>query len=111
VITQTPVQLLASTPLVFAGEVLAVDTVILDPEPFIYRVRVRVQEAFKGTAAGEQVFDFSSTVESFRFEKGQRVLVFARRDQRGQFSTQCSATRLTTPNDREVAELRRLARP
>jgi hypothetical protein len=104
---------LASTPLVFVADVLKVETVILDPEPFVYRVRFRVQEAFKGTSVGEQVFEFGATAEDFLFKEGQRVLVYAFRNDRGKFSTQCSATRggmPDDPDDPEIVELRRLSK-
>ena len=102
-------ELVAVTPLVFVADVLKVETVILDPEPFAYRVRFRVREAFKGTSVGEQVFEFGATTEDVVFQEGQRVLVYAHRNDRGKFSTQCSATRGVMPDDPEVAELRRLS--
>jgi hypothetical protein len=102
---------LAVTPLVFVAEVLKVETVILDPEPFVHRVRFRVQEAFNGTSVGEQVFEFGATAEDFLFKEGQRVLVYAFRNDRGKFNTQCSATRGVMPDDPEVVELRKLSKP
>jgi hypothetical protein len=74
-------------------------------------VRFHVQEAFNGASVGEQVFEFGATAEDFLFKEGQRVLVYAFRNDRGKFSTQCSATRGVMPNDPEVVELRRLSKP
>ena len=102
-------ELVAATPLVFVADVLKVETVILDPEPFVYRVRFRVLEAFKGTGRGEQVFEFGATAEDVTFQAGQRVLVYAHRNERGKFSTQCSATRAVVPDDSEILVLRRLS--
>ena len=50
---------MALSQLVFVGEVLTVDAVNVDPV-FVYRVRIRVREAFKGTSTGERVFDFGT---------------------------------------------------
>ena len=97
------------TALVFYGEVLKVETVLLDPEPFVYRVRFRVDQPYKGTASGEQTFDFGPTAEDFIFREGQQVLVWAPRNQRGKFTTQCSATRTTSVDDSELIELRKLS--
>jgi hypothetical protein len=97
------------TSLVFYGEVLKVETVILDPEPFVYRVRFRVVQPYKGTTRGEQTFDFGATAESFIFKEGQQVLVWAPLDQRRKFSTQCTATRTATVDDPELTELRKLS--
>jgi hypothetical protein len=76
---ETKVQRFARTTLVFYGTVLKVETVIQDPEPFVYRVR---------------------------FKEGQQVLVWAPLNQHGQFTTQCTATRTTTLDDSELIELR-----
>ena len=111
IIPQTRSQRLAATPLVFVGDVLKVQTVILDPEPFVNRVTFRVLEAYKGTTLGEQTFDFGATAEDFRFEAGQRVLVYAPRDLRGKFSAQCTATRRVALDDPELPELRKLSGP
>lgn len=108
-LNRTLSELLAETPVVFVADVLKVETVTLDPEPFVYRVRVRVREAFKGTSIGEQVFEFGATAEDVVFQEGQRVLVYAHRNDRGKFSTQCSATRTVVPDDAEVVELRRVS--
>ena len=108
-IRETMAQRFDRTQLVFYGEVLKVETVILDPQPFVYRVRFRIDQAYKGTTRGEQTFDFGSTAESFVFEPGQRVLVWAPLDQRGKFSTQCTATRTATVDDPELTELRKLS--
>ena len=111
IIPQTRSERLAATALVFVGDVLKVQTVILDPEPFVYRVTFRVLEAYKGTARGEQSFDFGATAEDFRFEAGQRVLVYAPRDLRGKFSSQCTPTRRVVLGDPELTEQRELAGP
>jgi hypothetical protein len=92
--------------LVFVGDVLAVDAVI-DPEPFRWRIRFQVVEAFKGTDRGERLFYFASSSEEFTFEIGTRVLVYAGGlDHR--LSTSCTPTRTTGENDHEVQELRNL---
>jgi hypothetical protein len=106
---ETIAERFARTPLVFLGEVLKVETVILDPEPFVYRVRFKVDESFKGTTGGEQTFDFGATAEDFIFKEGQRVLVWAPRNERGKFSTQCTDTRSAKPDDPVVTELRTLS--
>jgi hypothetical protein len=85
---ETMAQRFDRTALVFFGEVLKIETVILDPEPFVYRVRFNVDQPFKGTTPGEQTFDFGAAAEDFIFKEGQLVLVWAPRDQRGKFSTQ-----------------------
>jgi|RhiMethySRZTD1v2_1073278.scaffolds.fasta_scaffold654041_2 hypothetical protein len=103
---ETKVQRFARTTLVFYGTVLKVETVIQDPEPFVYRVRFRVDQPYKGTTAGEQTFDFGATAEDFIFKEGQQVLVWAPLNQHGQFTTQCTATRTTTLDDSELIELR-----
>ena len=108
-IQQTHAERLAVTPLVFVGDVLKAETVILDPEPFVYRVAFRVLEAYKGTARGEQSFDFGTTAEDFKFEAGQRVLVYAPRGRPGKFSTQCTPTRRVVLDDPELSELRKLS--
>ena len=109
IIPQTRSERLAATALVFVGDVLKVWTVVLDPEPFVYRVAFRVLEAYKGTARGEQTFDFRTTAEDFRFQAGQRVLVYAPRDLRGKFSSQCTPTRRVVLDDPELSELRKLS--
>ena len=108
-IRQTRAERLAATPLVFVADVLKVETVILDPEPFVYRVTLRVIEAYKGTVRGEQSFDFGASAEDFEFATGQRVLVYALRGRPGKFSTQCSATRRVVLDDPELSELRKLS--
>lgn len=100
-------QVFDRTPMVFVADVLGVDTVILDPIPFVYRVRFRVIESFKGTERGERVLDFAATPEDYRFKVGTRVLVYtARRGDR--HSTACSPTRVVSDGDRDVQELRKL---
>jgi hypothetical protein len=100
-------QTLEGYKLVFVADVLAIDAVI-DPEPFRWRVRFRVVEAFKGTEPGERVFYFTTTPDDFKFTGGTRVLVFASGlDDR--LSTSCSRTRVVGDNDGEVQELRKLS--
>jgi hypothetical protein len=106
-IPTTVAQRLAGTPLVFVGDVLAVEEVILDPEPFVYRVRFRVLEAYKGTTMGERTFDLANGPDEFRFVPGHRVLVYASPNKRGKFSTGCAGSRDTLLNDAELVELRR----
>ena len=106
---ETKAQRFARTALVFYGTVLKVETVIHDPEPFVYRVRFRVDQPYKGTAAGEHTFDFGATAEDFIFKEGQQVLVWAPLNQRGQFTTQCTATRTTSVDDSELTELRKFS--
>ena len=93
--------------LVFLADVLAIDAVI-DPEPFRWRVRFQVVEAFKGTDRGERVFHFATTPEDFKFRIGTRVLVYAAGlDDR--LSTSCTPTRVVDADNREVLALRKLA--
>lgn len=106
---ETFAEVVARTALVFVGDVLQVDAVILEPEPFVYRVRLRVLESFKGTSAGERTFDFSTTSNDYHFVVGERVLVYGSRNERGKFSTGCSHTRQTQLDDEELVELRALA--
>ena len=106
---ETIAERFARTPLVFFGEVLKVETVILDPEPFVYRVRFKVDQSYKGTSRGEQSFDFGATAEDFIFKEGQRVLVWAPRNERGKFSAHCTGTRSAKPDDPELTELRALS--
>ena len=108
-IRETAAERFDRTALVFYGEVLKVETVILDPEPFVYRVRFRVDQPYKGTTRGEQTFDFGTTAESFVFKQGQRVLVWAHRDSRARFGTQCSPTRTATSDDSELTGLRKMS--
>jgi hypothetical protein len=93
--------------LVFLADVMAIDAVI-DPEPFRWRVRFQVVEAFKGTEPGERVFYFRTTPDDFKFTGGTHVLVYAGGlDDR--LSTSCTQTRVVGDNDREVQELRKLS--
>jgi hypothetical protein len=80
---------------------------IEDGQTFRTEVRFRVLEAIKGAVAGERTLQFVTTVEDFRFERGQRVLLFARPSQ-GAWSTQCSRTRLSHTGDPELKLLRSL---
>jgi hypothetical protein len=51
---ETMAERFARTALVFSGEVLIVETVIFDTEPFVYRVRFRVDQPYKGTTAASR---------------------------------------------------------
>ena len=108
-IHETIAERFARTPLVFYGEVVRVETIMLDPTKYVYRVRFLVDQAYKGTSAGEQTFEFGVSAEDFIFEDGQRVLVYAYRDQQGKFSTQCSDTHETMSTDPVLTELRSLS--
>jgi hypothetical protein len=95
-------------PIVFVGDVLAVDESIEpDPIPFRYRVRIRVVEPFKGIDAGEQVLYFATTPEDFRFKAGTRVLVYTSKSE-DRHSTACTPTRIIY-GDGEAMALRKLA--
>ena len=108
-VVETVAERFARTPLVFYGEVLRVETIMLDPQRYVYRVRFLVDQAYKGTSPGEQTFEFAVTAEDFIFEDGQQVLVYARRDQQGKFLTQCTDTRETMSTDPVLTELRSLS--
>src|SRR4029078_7670322 len=69
--------------------------------------RFRVRDAIKGAVAGERTLQFMMTAEDFRFEPGQRVLLFAR-PSHGVWSTQASPTRLAHTADPELKLLRSL---
>ena len=81
----------------------------VQPNWLNYRVKFQVIEAFRGIEVGERVLSFVSTAESFAFAPSQRVLVYASKS-REDYSTQCTATRVVSSDDREVLELRRLSR-
>ena len=98
----------ARSQLVFLGKVLSVDNVS-QPAPYRSRVRFQVIESFRGLGKGERVVQFRPSVEDFKFEVSQRVLVYATGEP-DQYSTQCSATRRVGADDSEMRELRRLAR-
>jgi hypothetical protein len=105
----SPAEHLASAALVFLGDVLKIETVIPESasEPFFYRVRVKVREAFKGTDVGERTFEVQPTAEDVKLEEGRLMLVYAYRNPAGKFMTQCTPTRKTALDDPEVATLRR----
>lgn len=105
---EVPKKRLGMYPLVFVADVLGTEW-SSQRESLNYRVRFRVIEAFKGVDVGERVLEFRSTAESFYFAAPQRVLVYAF-GALGNYSTQCTATRLVASDDREVKELRRLTR-
>ena len=104
----SPSKRLKSYPLVFVGDVRGFEG-SLQPNWLGYRVKFQVTEAFRGIDVGERILSFVSTAESFAFAPSQRVLVYASRS-RDDYSTQCTATRVVSSDDREVLELRRLSR-
>jgi hypothetical protein len=108
-IYRSPAEHLAAAALVFVGEVLKIETVIPESasEPFFYRVRVQVREAYKGTEVGARTFDVQPTAEDPKLEEGRLMLVYAYRHSGGKFMTQCSPTRKTALDDPELATLRR----
>ena len=105
---EVPKKRLGLYPLVFVADVLGTEWPT-QRESLNYRVRFRVIEAFRGIDVGERVLEFQSTAESFSFAASQRVLVYAY-GALGNYSTQCTATRVVASHDREVKELRRLTR-
>jgi hypothetical protein len=97
----------ARTSLVFVGDVLSIENV-LEPESYHYRVRFHIRESFKGIGKGEQVVQFGpATVEDFKFQVGERVLVYAA-GRPGSYSTQCTATGVIASKEAEIQALRRL---
>ena len=94
-----------------AGVVVLADVMgvryIEDGQTLRSEVRFRVLEAIKGAVVGERTLQFVNTAEDFRFERGQRVLLFAL-PHRGAWSTQCSQTRLSHRGDPELEILRSL---
>ena len=104
----SPSKRLKSYPLVFVGDVRGFEG-SFQPNWLGYRVKFQVIEAFRGIEVGERIVSFVSTAESFAFAPSQRVLVYASRSQ-DDYSTQCTATRVVSSDDREVLELRRLSR-
>lgn len=107
-IVTSPEQRLTGTALVFVADVLSIEDVVR-PESYRVRVRFHVIEAYRGIETGERTVSFRPTAEEFRFEVGRRVLVYAGGTPED-YSTACSHTRVVTLQDREVQELRRLAR-
>ena len=105
----SPAEYLASAAMVFVGDVLKMETVIPESasEPFFYRVRVRVREAYKGIDVGERTFEVQPTAEDVKLEEGRLMLVYAYRNPGGKFTTHCTPTRKTALDDPEVATLRR----
>jgi hypothetical protein len=95
--------------LVFVADVLSVEAVDRPPT-FRYRVRFTVIADYKGnSASGERVLDFRANSVEFRFEKGQRVLVYAQ-GPADDASTGCSGARVIKLDDPELEVLRQLAR-
>jgi hypothetical protein len=99
-------QIFERYPLVFIADVVEVDEVI-EPEPFRYRVRFKVLEAFKGVEPGERILDFATTPEDFKFKAGTRVLVYTSRSE-DRHSTACTPTRVIYGDGWALA-LRKLA--
>jgi len=84
-----------------------VEDVRLVPGSGSYEVRFRVLEAFKGISVGERTLRFIGSSESFSFQVGQRVLVYAGTDGDA-WTTQCSRTRLADKLTEELEVLRAL---
>jgi len=84
-----------------------VEDVRLVPGSGSYEVRFRVLEAFKGISLGERTLRLIGSSESFSFQIGQRVLVYARTDGDA-WTTQCSRTRLAEQLTGELEVLRAL---
>ena len=105
----SPREYLAAAALVFVGDIQKIETVIpeSESEPSFYRVRARVREAYKGIEVGERTFDVQATAEDVKLEEGRLMLVYAFRNPRGRFHTQCSPTRRTALDDPELETLRR----
>lgn len=102
--SQDPVRhALRSAAVVFFGTVESVE-VVTPAVSARYRVRFGRIEAFKGPNALEQTLEFAHTAESFLFETGQRVLLYANVF-RGDLTTQCTRTRLSGPTDDELREI------
>jgi hypothetical protein len=77
------------------------------PRPSV-EVVFRILEVFKGTPTPTMQLFWS--VESYRFEPGQRVLVYATRDADGRWSSTCTRTRLLDEGSPEIEILRSLTR-
>jgi hypothetical protein len=102
----TDQQVFERYPVVFIADVVAVNEVI-EPEPFRYRIRFKVLEAFKGVEPGEQILDFATTPDDFKFKAGTRVLVYTSRSE-DRHSTACTPTRVID-GDGWALVLRKLA--
>jgi hypothetical protein len=107
-IPMTLAERLKVAPLVFVADVVGVE-VVPQPESYGVRVRFRVIEAYKGIETGEQALSFRPTAEDFKFEIGQRVLVYTAGAPDSHWA-QCSTLRTVTLQDPELQELRRLVR-
>jgi hypothetical protein len=77
------------------------------PRPSV-EVVFRIVEVFKGTPT--PTMQLFSSVESYRFEPGQRVLVYATRGPDGTWSSTCTRTKPSGEGDAEIKILRSLAR-
>ena len=93
---------------VFVADVQSVEAVDRPPT-FRYRTRFKVIKDFKGQSVAEhRVLDVKANSTEFRFEKGQRVLVYAYGPV-SDASTGCGATRLIELDDPELGALERIA--
>jgi hypothetical protein len=93
---------------VFTADVEAI-RVIQGDRSFRVEVRFQILEAFKGAVAGERTLQFVTTAESFQFQVGQRVLLYASFAE-GAWSSDCTRTRIADEADAEIRVLRALAR-
>jgi hypothetical protein len=94
---------------VFLADVENVRTILAEPS-FRIEVRFRLLEVFKGTRVVTQTLQFASSIDSYQFQTGQRVLVYGTRESSGIWSTGCSRTRPSGEGDNELRTLRALAR-
>jgi hypothetical protein len=84
---------------------------VLDVEDHGQLVRFNVLEGIKNAVPGERILRLNAEVHAFRFQLGQRVLVFAYPEPGGSdLTTSCSATRLVTLKDQELLRLQKMAR-
>ena len=68
-----------------------------------------VREAFKNARPGLVTLSFVQSIVEHQFRQGERVLVFARRNQKELLSSLCGRTRVVAENDPDVLTLRHLA--
>jgi hypothetical protein len=90
---------------IFLADVESVGTPA--PRPSV-EVEFRILEVFKGTPT--PTMQVVSSVESYRFAPGQRVLVYATRGPDGTWSSTCTRTKPSGEGDPEIKILRSLAR-
>jgi hypothetical protein len=100
---------------VFVGEVASVESLefveALGQRP-AHRVRFSSIEPLKGAVPSDRIVEFEVHSETFNFERGKRVLVFAKPAARpwrdGLLTTACTSTRVISDTETDVRELRRL---